>query len=144
MLRAFMQWQQFSTLSKGRKALHTIARKHREIIYSKLCYSLHSGNFDLKKRKKTRKYSHNFQRNNRNKQSSIPLRRGASVFHTNRNNLHPLFVGAFPNFEKRLLASPCLSVSPPIWKNSAPSEWTFMKFDIRGPFFSKICRENSS
>jgi len=83
-----------------------------------------------KKKKKTRKYSHNFQRNHRNKESSIPLHRGASVFHTNRSNLHPLFVGAFQDFEKRLLASPCLSVPPPIRKNSAPGEWTFMKFDM--------------
>ena len=46
------------------------------------------------------------------------------------------------NYEKRLLASSCLSVCLSAWNNSAPTErilWNFIFKD-----FLKICRENSS
>jgi hypothetical protein len=75
------------------------------VNYRKLRYLLHSGNFGYKKEE-----NKNFQRNHRNKQCSIPLRRGASVCHANRSNLHPIFIGAFQNCEQRLSASPRLYV----------------------------------
>jgi len=42
------------------------------------------------------------------------------------------------NFEKRLLASSCLSIRPSAWYNLAPTGRIFFQY------FSKICRENSN
>jgi len=42
------------------------------------------------------------------------------------------------NFEKRLLASSCLSMRPSAWNNLAPTGRIFFQH------FSKICRENSN
>jgi len=47
-----------------------------------------------------------------------------------------MFVAAFANCEKRLLASTCLSAR----KNSASTGQMFMKFDIR-VFFENVSRE---
>jgi hypothetical protein len=44
------------------------------------------------------------------------------------------------NCEKRLVALPCPSVCPSPWNNSAPTGWTFMKFDIR-IYFQNLSRK---
>ena len=48
------------------------------------------------------------------------------------------------NCEKRQLASSCPSVRLSAQNNSAPTTRIFIEFYTWGPFFSKICRENSS
>jgi len=56
-------------------------------------------------------------------------------------------VGAFANCEKRLLAS-CPSIRPSVCPHgtthSPSTVWIFMKVEIWGFFFPKICWENSS
>ena len=49
-----------------------------------------------------------------------------------------MFLGAFAKLRKAIfLASPCLSVCPSAWNNSAPTERIFTKFDILG-FFENL------
>jgi len=45
------------------------------------------------------------------------------------------------NFEKRLLASSCLSVHVSAWNNSAPKRRIFMKFDMREYSSKKLSRK---
>jgi len=54
---------------------------------------------------------------------------------------HVSLLGEFAKFEKRLLASPCLSVRPSAWNYSAPTGRIFMKVD---KYFSNICRKNKN
>jgi hypothetical protein len=52
------------------------------------------------------------------------------------------FLGAFAKLRKAtIFFSPCPSVCPPAWNNSAPTRRIFTKFDI-WRFHPKICREN--
>ena len=50
------------------------------------------------------------------------------------------FKASSQNYEKRVLASPCLSVRPPSQNNSAPTGRIFKKFDIR-IFFENLPRK---
>ena len=55
-----------------------------------------------------------------------------------RNEMY--FTARSHNCEKRLSASSGLSISLSAWNISAPTQWSFMKFDVLSIFW-KICRE---
>jgi hypothetical protein len=51
------------------------------------------------------------------------------------------FIGAFEKLRKANVSF-ATPVCPSVWNNLAPTEGTFVKFDVDG--FYKFCRENSS
>ena len=71
---------------------------------------------------------------NRNVLANCVLVKGETLTANIEKNERDL--GEFASMGKRLLVSSCLSVFSALY-NSAPTEWTFMKFEIRR-FFENL------
>ena len=62
------------------------------------------------------------------------------LFHNFLPSPPPFLLAFSQNCEKRLITSPCLSVCPSAWNNSAPAQPNFVRFNIR-LFFENLSRK---